>query len=567
MPKARKAPKAANPTKAAKSTKPTKAKPTKAPLSEYRRKRDPSRTPEPIPPEGKLTTAKKATASKKKATEQSPATTKAAAKKAATTETRPGTDKKQPRFVIQEHHATSLHWDFRLEHDGVYVSWALPKGLPVSPKENHLAVHVEDHPLEYGSFQGTIPAGEYGGGQVSIWDKGTYQPEKWRDREVMVVLHGKRAKGRYVLFPTNGKNWMIHRMDPAPAGFEPLPADLSPMLATAGELPMNRNAKRGEWAYEFKWDGLRVLLWIDGGRPRAESRNGNDMTVAFPELRDLAEAVGSDQVLLDGELVALDDEGRPRFSRLQHRMHISSAREATAAAAKYPASMIVFDVLHLNGHSLLDSTYDERRAILEGLKLSGPSWGMTPTFTDDPGDQVMRTAVDIGMEGVVSKRRSSIYRPGVRSRDWIKTKHVRTQEVVVGGWSDGQGERKATFGALLLGLPEQDPAAETTSTRNKSAPGSPPRATGPVRLTYVGKVGTGFTESDRRELLARLTPRSTSPFGGELPSAVTRGAHWVRPDVVGEVSFTEWTPDGVLRHPVWRGQRVDKSVKQVVREP
>ncbi len=330
---------------------------------------------------------------------------------------------------------------------------------------------MEDHPLEYGSFQGTIPAGEYGGGQVSIWDKGTYEPEKWRDREVMVVLHGKRAKGRYVLFPTNGKNWMIHRMDPAPKGFEPLPADLSPMLATAGELPINKNAKHGEWAYEFKWDGLRVLLWVDGGRPRAESRNGNDMTVAFPELRDLAEAVGSDQVLLDGELVALDDEGRPRFSRLQHRMHVSSAREATAAAAKYPASMIVFDVLHLNGRSLLDATYDERRAILEGLKLSGPSWGLTPAFTDDPGGQVMRTAVEIGMEGVVSKRRSSIYRPGVRSRDWIKTKHVRTQEVVVGGWSDGQGERKSTFGALLLGIPERDPAAETTSAREQVRPG------------------------------------------------------------------------------------------------
>lgn len=532
--------------KAAKPTKAAKPKPTKAPLAEYRRKRDPARTPEPIPPEGRLTTNRKAAgASKKKAIKPTPATKRAATPKAA----RQRTSTKQPRFVIQEHHATSLHWDFRLEHDGVYVSWALPKGLPLTPKENHLAVHVEDHPLEYGSFQGSIPAGEYGGGQVSIWDKGTYEPEKWRDREVMVVLHGKRAKGRYVLFPTNGKNWMIHRMDPAPKGFEPLPSpdELSPELATAGELPVNNNPKKGEWAYEFKWDGLRVLLWIDGGRPKAESRNGNDMTVAFPELRDLAEAVGSDQVVLDGELVALDDEGRPRFSRLQHRMHIQSTREAAAAAAKYPASMIVFDVLHLNGRSLLDSTYDERRAILEGLKLSGPSWGVTPAFTDEPADQVMRTAIEIGMEGVVSKRRTSIYRPGVRSRDWIKTKPVHTQEVVIGGWSDGLGERKATFGALLLGIPE--------------------RESGPVRLTYVGKVGTGFTESDRRELLARLTPRATSPFGGALPSAVTRGAHWVRPEVVGEVSFTEWTPDGVLRHPVWRGERVDKSVKQVVREP
>ncbi len=173
--------------------------------------------------------------------------------------------------------------------------------------------------------------------------------------------------------------------------------------------------------------------------------------------------------------------------------------------------MIVFDVLHLNGRSLLDSTYDERRAILEGLKLSGPSWGVTPSFTDDPGDQVMRTAVEIGMEGVVAKRRSSIYRPGVRSRDWIKTKHVRTQEVVVGGWSDGQGERKATFGALLLGIPEQDPAAETTSARHKSARAVRPAAHGPVRLTYVGKVGTGFTESDRQRTAGTAHPAVDQP--------------------------------------------------------
>ena len=466
--------------------------------------------------------------------------------------------------MIQEHHASSLHWDLRLEHDGVYVSWALPKGLPLTPKENHLAVHVEDHPLEYGSFHGTIPAGEYGGGEVSIWDKGTYEPEKWRDREVMVVFHGKRAKGRYVLFPTSGKNWMIHRMDPAPAGFEPLPQHLLPMLATAGDLPSGTGADKGQWAFEFKWDGIRVLLWIDGGRPRAETRNGNDVTVAFPELRELAGAVGSDQVVLDGELVALDEEGRPRFSRLQHRMHIASAREAAAAAAKYPASMIVFDVLHLNGRSLLDSSYDERRAVLEGLKIAGPSWGVTPSFTDDAGADVMRSAVEIGMEGVVAKRRSSIYRPGVRSRDWIKAKHERTQEVVVGGWSDGQGERKATFGALLLGIPVEGGAAERTGARRSGGAGS---AGGALRLTYVGKVGTGFTEADRREVLSKLTPRATSPFAGELPAAVVRGAHWVRPDLVGEVRFTEWTPDGVLRHPVWRGERIDKSVREVVREP
>src|SRR5579871_1437045 len=182
-----------------------------------------------------------------------------------------------PIFVIQEHHARALHWDFRLERDGVLVSWALPKGLPMDPKVNHLAVHVEDHPFDYKDFEGEIPKGEYGAGTVRIWDRGTYETEKWRDNEVMVVLHGTRASGRYVLFPTgkpDGKNWMIHRMDDAPAGYEPMPEAMPPMLATPGTLP---RAKPGEWAYEFKWDGFRAIVFVDGGRVRALSRNGNDL--------------------------------------------------------------------------------------------------------------------------------------------------------------------------------------------------------------------------------------------------------------------------------------------------
>ena len=175
---------------------------------------------------------------------------------------RPGKNKR-PTFVVQEHHASSLHWDFRLERDGVLASWALPKGVPMFPDQNHLAVQVEDHPLEYGSFSGTIPAGEYGGGEVSIWDHGVYDCEKWLPKEIMVVLHGQRVEGRYVLFPTKGKNWMIHRMDPAPEGLAPLPAHLSPMLAVPDRLPPDD----GQWAYEFKWDGMRVMVWVDGGRP------------------------------------------------------------------------------------------------------------------------------------------------------------------------------------------------------------------------------------------------------------------------------------------------------------
>jgi bifunctional non-homologous end joining protein LigD len=485
---------------------------TKAPLADYRKKRHRGLTSEPIPP----------------IDANRPAS---------------GTEPGGGSFVIQEHHASSLHWDFRLERDGVLASWALPKGLPLTPTENHLAVHVEDHPLEYGSFSGTIPAGQYGGGQVSIWDKGTYQCEKWTPREIKVVLHGKRAEGRYVLFPTQGKNWMIHRMDPPPEGFEPLPRDLSPMLAVLGPLP----TEQGQWAFEFKWDGFRVLLWVDGGRPRAVSRGGQDITGSFPELRDLAAAIGSDQMLLDGELVVLDRDGRPSFSRLQHRMHGPSPKRAAGAARHDPASLVIFDLLHINGRSLIKSSYDDRRSELERLGLAGPTWAVTPSFTDEPGETVFRSALELGMEGVVAKRRSSVYQPGVRSRDWIKIKGHRTQEVVIGGWSVGQGDRRSTFGALLVGLP-------STAKRG--------------RLTYIGKVGTGFSQAAREELLdelRRLT-RQTSPFDDELPAGLKRGVTWVRPSLVGEVQFTEWTTDGRLRHPVWRGIRTDKTPKDVRRE-
>jgi bifunctional non-homologous end joining protein LigD len=448
----------------------------------------------------------------------------------------------RPTFVIQEHHASSLHWDFRLEHEGVLASWALPKGLPVSPDQNHLAVHVEDHPLEYGQFSGSIPGGEYGAGQVTIWDHGIYDCEKWHPREIMVVLHGQRAEGRYVLFPTSGKNWMIHRMDPAPDGFEPLPTHISPMLAVLGPLPTDD----GGWAYEFKWDGMRVLLWVDGGRIRVVSRNDNDVTASFPELRRFGEAMGSHQALFDGELVVLGADGRPSFSQLQHRMHASSPASVKKATASNPVSLVVFDLLHLNGTSLLSVDYDHRRRALSQLDIAAPGWALTPSFTDEAGSDVFRTAVEMGMEGVVAKRRASSYQPGRRSRDWIKVKSQRMQEVVIGGYTTGRGSRQADFGALLLGLPS--PASRS--------------------LTFVGKVGTGFSERTRRELLPvleRLT-RVTSPFAGTLPSAVEREATWVTPKLVGEVRYGEWTPDGHLRHPVWRGLRPDKSISDVRRE-
>ncbi len=445
--------------------------------------------------------------------------------------------------MVQEHHASSLHWDFRLERDGVLASWALPKGLPVSPDQNHLAVRVEDHPLEYGTFSGTIPRGEYGAGTVSIWDHGYYECEKWRPREIMVVLHGARANGRYVLFPTRGKNWMIHRMDPAPEGFAPLPARMQPMLATPGRLPPDD----GEWAYEFKWDGMRVLLWIDGGRPRAVSRNEKDITSSFPELRAFGEAMGSHQALFDGELVVLDAEGRPSFTQLQHRMHASSPASVRKGAQSHPVSVVLFDLLHLDGTSLVGLGYDHRRAALEDLGIGAPGWAVTPSFRSDDGERVFRAAVDLGMEGVVAKRRASSYQAGRRSSDWIKVKNEHVQEVVIGGFTEGQGSRRGDFGALLLGVPSTEPR----------------------RLTFVGKVGTGFSDRSRAELASHLKRmvRVTSPFDERLPPAAETGATWVTPKLVGEVRYGEWTPDGHLRHPVWRGLRPDKAKEDVHREP
>jgi bifunctional non-homologous end joining protein LigD len=476
-------------------------------LSTYRRKRDPARTPEPVP-----------------------------------RRSRPARKGKGDSFVIQEHHATALHWDFRLERDGVLVSWAVPKGLPLDPSTNHLAVHTEDHPLEYADFEGEIPAGEYGGGQVILWDRGTYECEKWTDREVKVTLHGSRITGRYVLFKTGDRDrdWMVHRLDPVPDGFSRMPALVRPMLAVLrDELPADRDA----FGYEFKWDGVRATVYVDGGRPRALSRNDRDVTGSYPELRDLAESLGSRQVVLDGEIVAFDGDGRPSFEALQSRMHVTNPAQVRRLMTQTPITYLVFDVLHLDGRSMLDEPYVERRRVLESLALSGPSWQTPPHFEGD-GDAVLAASKEQGLEGVLAKRLDSRYFPGKRSDAWLKVKNLRTQEVVIGGWKPGAGRRAGAIGSLLIGVP------------------------GPAGLDYVGHVGTGFTDAMLRDLEADLRPlaRDDSPFATTVPREHARQANWVDPQLVGEVRFTEWTREGILRHPAWRGLRPDKSADQVVRE-
>ncbi len=419
------------------------------------------------------------------------------------------------------------------------ASWALPKGLPDDPARNHLAVHTEDHPMEYATFHGDIPAGEYGAGSMTIWDQGHYEVEKWSDSEVKFVLHGSRASGGYVLFQTKDRDWMIHRHGP-PASVDPLPTSVEPMLALQGRLPEGRN----DWAYEVKWDGARAIAFAEGGRVKLHSRNGKDVTATFPDLAGMAEHLGMSAVILDGEIIALGDDGKPSFARLQNRLHINDPKEARRRAAADPVDYVAFDLLYAEGRSLMGLPYDDRRAHLEALGFSGPHFTTTECFRDVSGRDVLRAVTANGLEGVVAKRRDSTYRPGRRSSEWIKVKTVSTQDVVIGGWTDGKGERTGELGSLLLGIP------------------------GPGGLTYAGKVGTGFSDRDREMLLERLAPlhSGSSPFGSTTTDAEAKGAHFVKPKLVGEIAFGEWTPGGRLRHPKWKGLRPDKVPEDVVTE-
>ncbi|MFP3465738.1 ATP-dependent DNA ligase [Leifsonia sp. SIMBA_070] len=498
-------------------------------LSTYRSMRDAGKTPEPVP-------------------EERP-------------EAREGRS-----FVIQEHHARRLHWDFRLENDGVLVSWALPKGTPTDTKQNHLAVHTEDHPLEYGSFAGDIPHGEYGAGHVEIWDQGDYELEKWRDDEVIATLHGQPDGGlggvpqKFALIRTaqggDQKNWLIHRMKPdheeahaaAPARAERTPgppitdAPVSPMLATLGSAA--DIADEDEWAFEMKWDGIRAIAEIRGGRLRLTTRNGNDVTVTYPDLEGLVGLAGEHDLVLDGEIVTLNAQGRPDFGLLQTRMGLTRPADVQSALKRAPAHYMAFDVLEVDGQKHTRDPYDERRALLREVLQPGRG---DPVQVPPAFDGDLQHAIDssrqLGLEGVMAKRRDGTYATGRRSRTWIKIKHHLTQEVVIGGWTPGNGRRANTIGALLLGIPDGD------------------------TLRYVGKVGTGFSDRALDDLTAKLArhERKTSPMEG-VPSADARGAHWVRPDIVGEVEFAEWTGPGRLRQPSWRGLRPDKQAEEVVRE-
>lgn len=496
-------------------------------------------------------------------------------------------------FVIQEHHATRLHYDFRLEHDGVLVSWAVPKGVPASTKKNHLAVQTEDHPMEYGSFEGTIPEGEYGGGEVSIWDTGTFELEKWREgKEVIVTLYGQEdgplgGPRKYALIHTgNGsgpkENWLLHLMkdqpsaegtkgpartasaakaskprdnagtvadaaprpaqdDPDLPGADPgkSPPKITPMMAKQGVLEDISN--EDGWNFEMKWDGVRAVATVYNGELTLISRNGNEMTAAYPELGELKEIVGANTAVLDGEIVAINKDGRPDFGLLQRRMKLTKKSDVEREAKKTRVEFMVFDLLYINGTSLLSESYRDRRRALE-LVFDGSHAGhihLPPAVEASAADALARSR-ELGLEGIMAKRCSSTYSGGKRTGNWIKVKNHLTQEVVIGGWRPGKGNRASKVGSLLMGVPMDG------------------------QLQYVGRVGTGFSEQELEEIGTKLKKleRKTSPLA-QVPRADTTDVHWVSAKLVGEVQFSERTGSGKMRQPTWRGWRPDKDPQDV----
>jgi bifunctional non-homologous end joining protein LigD len=444
----------------------------------------------------------------------------------------------QPIFVVQRHDARSLHYDFRLERDGALASWAVPKGVPLEPGQQHLAVHVEDHPLDYATFEGEIPKGEYGAGTVEIWDSGTYElVEEKPNGGLTVRLHGKRLEGTWSLVPAHlsgdEKNWLILRKrdDAAPARASSR-RTYAPMLATLSDP---KEMPRGDgWEYEIKWDGYRIVSRVAGGEAELRTRRDQDYTERFSNVaRELVKALKTPDCVVDGEVCALDEEGRPSFSAMQQ------------AKAGTPIVYYVFDLLEVDGEPIIELPLSERRARLRKL-LDGRNHTVQFSQPFDDGRALYEAAKQQRLEGIMGKRVDSRYLPGKRSRDWLKFKTHGEQELVIAGYTRGKGRREWSFGSLVLG------------------------AYGPDGLEWVGNVGTGFDDAEIDRLLKKLRPleRKTSPFPTtpKMPRVRKDDVVWIEPKLVAEVSFAEWTHDGRLRAPVYLGLREDKDAQEVRKE-
>ena len=515
------------------------------PLSEYNRKRDFGVTGEP---------AGSAPAGKRKASALS--------------------------FVIQKHDARNLHYDFRLELDGVLLSWAVPKGPSLDPSQKRLAVHVEDHPLSYGSFEGSIPAGQYGAGDVIVWDRGVWQPhddprKAYAAGKLKFTLVGEKLSGDWTLVRTRLKGsgdkeqWLlIKEKDPqarpaddydivqaqpnsvvsnasvgAPKAKPPAKTKAKPKKAATSALPeqfapqlatLVDRAPEGDWHYEIKFDGYRMLARIRDGDVRLFTRNGHDWTERLPRQAKALQALKLKDSWLDGEVVSLNGDGLPDFQALQNAFDIGRSLDIV---------YYLFDAPFLNGQDQRQAPVEDRRAALKAALAGSRSklLRFSEAFTAHHRD-IFESACDLSLEGVIGKRLGSPY-VSSRSADWIKLKCRLRQEFVIVGYTRPQGSRSG-FGALLLAVNDK---------------------TGPV---YAGRVGTGFDQAALKAIYAQLTPleRKASPLEKPLTSAQARGVHWVEPTLVGEVQFAEWTREGVVRQAAFVAMRTDKPAAQIIHE-
>jgi bifunctional non-homologous end joining protein LigD len=428
-------------------------------------------------------------------------------------------------FVIHRHHATRLHYDLRLEREGVLKSWAVPKGLPPRPGVMRLAVATEDHPLDYINFEGTIPKGEYGAGEIWIYSRGKYEITKEKKDGFHVRLEGGGISAEYRMHRTRENEWLLDRADRPQVDW--LRDPIEPMLAQSADGPPDSE----DYLYEVKWDGIRAMITLDEGEIRIRSRNRHDITARFPELLLPDRALRTTSALFDAEIVCLDDAGRPVFTNVIHRIQQSGKGAVERASARYPAVCYVFDCLYLDGRPIVNEPLVRRRAWMEDAVRGGTPYRVSEAVIE--GGELFEAAVKMGLEGIMAKERNSTYRPGTRSSQWLKIKKRQTMECVIIGYTKGKGGREALFGALQLALHEGN------------------------ALRYVGKVGTGFGERSMKEVFSCLKniKRVKRPIK-EKPVDDAETV-WVEPRVVCEVQFASTTKDGMLRESVFLRLRPD----------
>jgi bifunctional non-homologous end joining protein LigD len=440
-------------------------------------------------------------------------------------------------FVIHKHRATRLHYDVRLERDGGLPSWAVPKGLPTHKGDKRLAVQTEVHPLEYGTFQGTIPEGHYGAGEVRIFDDGWYEPVEWTDTKVSFRLHGRRYPGLEFHFVKTRTDWLAFLASNQTSPLIASPPRFSPMLAEGGHGAFDDDG----WWFEPKLDGIRCLAEMSTGETVLRTRTGRDASEQYPELRMIHELVDEVNAVIDGEIVAVDADGKNSFEVLQQRMNLTNARDIQRARARIPVSLVVFDLLWLDGHDVTSLPLEQRRELLRAVVEEDDRLHVTTHIVGE-GNLMFEAAKAQRLEGIVAKRVGSPYLPGRRSDTWRKIKATREQDCVILGYTPGQGGRGDTFGALLVGAYDEG------------------------ELRWIGQAGSGFTDSVLSDILAKLEPlRVREPAVAELKAV--KGAVFVEPKLVCEIEYLEMTKStGKMRAPVFKHLRPDKLPEDCVLE-